>query len=91
MDFRGPVAQLGEHCLCKAGVASSILVGSMKNISALDFGYRPALIAAMLQANPATLADGGPLADFAISQAVCWPFIAACSIKVLRNRQKDTK
>ncbi len=25
----GAVAQLGEHCLCKAGVASSILVGSI--------------------------------------------------------------
>src|SRR5438105_772592 len=26
----GAVAQLGEHCLCKAGVASSILVGSIR-------------------------------------------------------------
>lgn len=53
------------------------------NLQVLDFGYRPAHIAAMINANQNNVFGGGNLMDFVISQAVCWPLIAACSIKVL--------
>jgi hypothetical protein len=59
------------------------------NIQTLDFGYRPAIIAALINANQQKLNAGGDLTDFVISQAVCWPLIAACSIKVLRPGDPD--
>lgn len=52
------------------------------SIQVLDFGYRPALIAALIEKQPEVNA-GGELTDFVTSQAVCWPLMAACSIKVL--------
>lgn len=48
----------------------------------LDFGYRPALMAAMIADNLATINAGGSLADFALAYGVCWPLLAACSIRV---------
>lgn len=54
-------------------------------ITYLDFGYRPALIAAMINANQAACQVQSPLADFAVAHAVCWPLLAACSI----NRMHD--
>jgi hypothetical protein len=36
--MEGAVAQLGEHCLCKAGVASSILVGSIGLAALAHYG-----------------------------------------------------
>lgn len=47
----------------------------------LDFGYRPAWIAGKIKANQANLVRQTPAADFAVAQAVCWPLLAACSIK----------
>lgn len=51
-------------------------------IKLLDFGYRPALHAAMLSKYQHVL-QGGNVADFVVSYAVCWPLIAACSIRVM--------
>jgi hypothetical protein len=51
------------------------------NITYLDFGYRPALIGAMINANQGQFQNQSPIADFAVAQAVCWPLLAACSIK----------
>jgi hypothetical protein len=50
-------------------------------ITYLDFGYRPALIGAMINANQASSAVQSDIADFAVAQAVSWPLLAACSIK----------
>ena len=50
-------------------------------ISYLDFGYRPALMGAMINANQNACQVQSSLADFAVAQAVCWPLLAACSIK----------
>jgi hypothetical protein len=50
-------------------------------ITYLDFGYRPALMAAMIDANQAQCAVQSAMADFAVAQAVCWPLLAASSIK----------
>src|SRR5260370_14148207 len=49
----------------------------------LDFGWQPARIAAMIDANQDAIASGGGLARFALRQAICWPLLAACSISVL--------
>jgi hypothetical protein len=51
------------------------------NITYLDFGYRPALMAAMINAHQAQCQIQSARADFAVAQAVCWPLLAACSIK----------
>lgn len=45
------------------------------NINVLDFGWRPAQLAALIKSKP------GKNEQFIISQAVCWPLLAACSIK----------
>ena len=48
----------------------------------LDFGYRPALFAAMMAHDPAKKRDC-PEGRLAASYAICWPLIAACSVRVL--------
>jgi hypothetical protein len=53
----------------------------------LDFGYRPALIGAMIDANQAVCQVRSDMADFAVAQAICWPLLAACSI---RRRHGDS-
>lgn len=54
-------------------------------IRVLDFGWRPALIAALIDHDPQVL--GLPQhAGFIASQSVCWPLIAACSVKVRYSR-----
>jgi hypothetical protein len=50
-------------------------------ITFLDFGYRPALMGAMIEANQAACGVQSAMADFAVAQAVCWPLLAASSIK----------
>ena len=50
-------------------------------ITLLDFGYRPALMAAMIDADQAACSVQSPKADFAVAQAVCWPLLAASSIR----------
>jgi hypothetical protein len=56
-------------------------------VRVLDFGWRPAQIAAMIDANQVLIAAGGEHAQFALRQAMCWPLLAACSIKALRPGQ----
>lgn len=51
------------------------------NITFLDFGYRPALMAAMIDAKQNLCVNQSDIADFAVAQAVCWPLLAASSIK----------
>jgi hypothetical protein len=50
-------------------------------IKVLNFGYRPAQFAAYINAMPQRFTNGSSLANLAVSYAVCWPLIAACSIK----------
>jgi hypothetical protein len=50
-------------------------------ITYLDFGYRPALIGAMVANYYAKCDVQSDIADFAVAQAVCWPLLAASSIK----------
>jgi hypothetical protein len=56
---------------------------AVSSVQILDFGYRPALIAAAVHANWNTVRQGGKLACFFLAQAICWPILAGCSIKVL--------
>ena len=50
-------------------------------LTVLGFGYRPGLMAAMINANQAKCQTKTKVADFAVAQAVCWPLLAACSIQ----------
>ena len=50
------------------------------NIRLLDFGYRPAHIAALLDCYKNNITSA--YEKFAIAQGIFWPFICACSIKV---------
>lgn len=54
---------------------------SQASITFLDFGYRPALIAEEIKASQRQCQKQSGPADFAVAQAVCWPLLAACSIK----------
>jgi hypothetical protein len=56
---------------------------AVSSVQILDFGYRPALIAAAVHANWNTVRQGGEFARFFLAQAICWPILAGCSIKVL--------
>lgn len=56
-------------------------VDGMK-LRVLDLGYRPAEIAAYLDHEKAKMADDNPESRFVIAQGVCWPLLAACSIRV---------
>jgi hypothetical protein len=51
------------------------------HLTYLDFGYRPALMAAMIDANQPACQAQSELPDFAVAQGVCWPILAACSIR----------
>lgn len=57
-----------------------------KKLRVLDFGWRPARMAAMIHANEDAALAGGELTQFALRQAMCWPLIASCSIRVLNSR-----
>jgi hypothetical protein len=50
-------------------------------ITYLDFGYRPAHMAVMINANPNDCQVKSTMADFAVAQAVCWPLLAASSVR----------
>jgi hypothetical protein len=55
------------------------------HLTFLDFGYRPAVIGAMIQAKQAAYRGQSAIADFAVAHAVCWPLLAACSIRRLHR------
>jgi hypothetical protein len=57
-------------------------------IHVLDFGWRPAQWAALIRngAHAIQLSRPSPASDLVTAQAVCWPLIAACSI---RTRYQD--
>ncbi len=65
---------------------------SGSNLRVLDFGYRPALMAALLEHNrtAGSLNGDGPLAQFIVAYCLCWPLLAACSVRV-RNREGPFK
>jgi hypothetical protein len=50
----------------------------------LDFGWRPAQMAALIHSGQYKTQLSGPSAvsDLVVAHALCWPLIAACSIKV---------
>lgn len=50
----------------------------------LDLGWRPAQIAAMIDSGHfrVHLSDSSPASDLVVAKALCWPLLAACSIKV---------
>jgi hypothetical protein len=52
------------------------------SLRVLDFGYRPALMAALIAAREKDLKAKSVLSEFIVSYCVCWPLIAACSIRV---------
>ena len=50
----------------------------------LDFGWRPAQMAALINSGQYRTQLSGPsdASDLVVAHAVCWPLLAACSIKV---------
>jgi hypothetical protein len=50
----------------------------------LDFGWRPAFMAALIDSGKRQPELSGPsvLSSLLVAQALCWPLLAACSIKV---------
>lgn len=48
----------------------------------LNFGIRPALMARLVEKNLANLQGNQPLKQFITAYCVCWPLLAACSIRV---------
>lgn len=55
-----------------------------KTFKVLDFGWRPALFAALLhkKSSAPDLHRPSRLSDLITANAVCWPILAACSMKV---------
>lgn len=51
-------------------------------IKVLNFGYRPALVAAMLDRNRDKMIIESNPSNLAIAHAAFWPLIAACSVRV---------
>lgn len=83
-----------ELCLAECRVTDtelpSIAVAEFalsRSIRLLDFGYRPSVLA-RVAAGSATRPAGAnpPLEEFLVNYAVCWPLLAASSIKVLHDR-----
>lgn len=58
-----------------------------ETIKILDFSYRPEWWSAYIEKNPdvGTNVKKEDMKNFIVSQAVCWPMVAACSIKVLEK------
>jgi hypothetical protein len=50
----------------------------------LDFGWRPAQMAALIDSGkyPQQLSQASELSNLVVAHALCWPLLAACSIKV---------
>jgi hypothetical protein len=56
-------------------------------LKVLDFGYRPSALATVVAGSAMRERDANPpLEQFIINYAICWPLIAASSIKVLHDR-----
>lgn len=53
-------------------------------IQLLDFGWRPAQMAAMLYSGNyrRQLSGSSPVSDLVVAHALCWPLLAICSIRV---------
>lgn len=51
-------------------------------IHVLDFGFRPAVIAAFIATHPAILQRELSSSKFVLAHAICWPLFAACSVRV---------
>jgi hypothetical protein len=62
------------------------------NLRVLDFGYRPALMAAMIEHHQRAgrLNGDGPLAQFIVAYCLFWPLLAASSVRV-RYREEPFK
>jgi hypothetical protein len=52
-------------------------------VRVLDFGWRPAVIAAFMNANTNEMAQESKKAKFALAYTMCWPILATCSICVM--------
>lgn len=53
-------------------------------VQLLDFGWRPAQMAALIDSGryQTQLSQRSDVSDLVVAHAVCWPLLAACSIKV---------
>jgi hypothetical protein len=62
------------------------------NLRVLDFGYRPALMAAMIEhyQRAGGMTGPDPLSQFAVAYCLFWPLLAASSVRV-RNREEPFK
>ena len=75
--------ELGRPALDSIHLARFAPAAGVK-LQVLDFGLRPALIAALIHSGRYVnqLSHDSPLADLVTAHAVCWPLVAAASIKV---------
>src|SRR5664279_3564677 len=61
-------------------------------IRVLDFGFRPSTVAELalgrdVENAKATQRPNPGLEEFIVNYAACWPLIAACSIRVMHERE----
>jgi hypothetical protein len=79
-----------EECRIEDAELPSVAIaefGLTQSVRLLDFGYRPSALAQIAGANSARLSGSNPdLEDFLVNYCVCWPLLAASSIKVAHEK-----
>lgn len=58
-----------------------------QTLKVLNFGYRPALIAALLDKHQSQCTSKNGVTDFAMAQVLLWPLITACSVMAVKDDQ----
>lgn len=79
--------ELGRPDLSSLWISKFVVTPS-ESVKFLDFGHRPALVAAGLDHHRANSAEGYPEKK-ATAYAILWPLIAACSVKRQSERMKN--
>jgi hypothetical protein len=64
----------------KAYISRFEVAGGVK-LNVVNLAYRPALIAAMLNANLEKANQEGDTADFVLAEVACWPLMAVCAVR----------
>jgi hypothetical protein len=69
---------------------SRFTIAPSSTVRVLDFGYRPAVIAGYMKFNIKEMADESIHSKFVLAHAICWPLLAACSIRVMNQNSAFT-
>jgi hypothetical protein len=82
----GSLALCIEECRVDADTLPKMSIAEFalrRDIQILDFGYRPKTLADIVEGSAMRRAGENPkLEDFIVDYAICWPLMAASSIKV---------